>query len=402
MKLNFEKKNAKSAIVILNGRFNFCNTDVAQIQLFQFEKALKEIYGRSLVDFVSHPMKRDLNKVSNYKDISATDLNDYDEVFCYECSPNFFGGNMNSFNSETLKKLAWYKGTIYYILSDPRFPCLNFAEIIKYKAGLPSTFSIDGEPLTVDSNGKLAPNKFITDADLEQFSKNVFPKIITCFNGYDYDEYVKQYYSKKRSLNARTKVPENKDWCEFAFFEDFAIDLQNKADMFTDYPFEDKKYDLCYYGLNRRNERNKIIKELYKNPEDSKLFIGFDDLEGIPNATRIDRTERGELFSTICKNSKATIVIGDFLHNNNCITFRFFEAMLMDVVALVYDDYDSKHTLIKDEFLKSFVYVKTAEDVKDRLAKIRNDEALYKKIVALEREEAKRIIKYYQEKRDSL
>ena len=83
----------------------------------------------------------------------------------------------------------------------------------------------------------------------------------------------------------------------------------------------------------------------------------------------------------------ATLVIGDNLHNGNIKSARFFESMLVDLVAFIYIKYDPNKEYIKDEFLKEFIYISTKEELKKKIEQIKNDKNLYKKIIELERKE---------------
>lgn len=384
MKIKLQNKKLKSAVVMLNGRLNLTTTDVMAVELKYIKRLLESNYSRT-VDYVSHKTSKDIDNPS-YKDISETSLKDYDEVFIYNSSLNLFGGVFSLACLQTFKQLLDFKGTIYYILSDPRFPCKNIAALIKHKLK--------------KGNGKLKLNKkemetdFITLEDCEKWTNNIFPNIITAFNGFDYELFYNLYISKHRKLNERTMLPSKKDWCQFTFFEYFGYKLLNDVEINKNYPYEDKQYDLVYYGINRRNERNKIIANLYSSINIKKLFIGFDGVQ-LDNTERIERVERKDLFSTISKNCLATIVIGDTFHNNNCITFRFYEAMLLDVVALIYDDFDTNRKLIQDKVLQDFIFVKTKDDVEDRIKQLKSDKQLYLDIVARERKEIIRLFKNY-------
>lgn len=384
MKLELENKKCKSAIVMLNGRLNLTTTDMIAVELDYIKRLLEKNFSRT-VDYVSHKTKKDKDNPS-YKDITETNLSDYDEVFIYNSSLNLFGGVFSMACLQTFKQLLDFKGTIYYILSDPRFPCQNFGELVRYK------LQRNNGKLKV--GGKIGETDLLTEADCDKFTNEIFPKIITAFNGFDYEMFYDLYVSSHRKLSVQASLPSEKRWCQFTFFEYFGYKLLQDAEIQKNYSYEAKKYDLVYYGINRRNERNKIIADLYSPESLKKLFIGFDGVE-LSNTDRIERVERCDLFKTIASNSLATVVIGDTFHNNNCITFRFYEAMLLDTVALIYDDFDKDRKLIKDKTLQDFIFVKTKEDVEDRIKKLRENQELYNNIVELERKEVKRLFENY-------
>lgn len=383
MKTDLKKENLKAAVVMLNGRLNFHTTEVTPMELTYLKQMLVEKYGRT-VHFVSKETRKELREChrEDYRQVEDTDLNDYDEVYIFNTSINLFGGTYQYINLVTFKKLLSFKGKIYYVLSDPRFPCKDFGHYMKKRLEA----SEDGKHLQSDRG----PTDIITKEDCDKWTNEIFPEITIAFNGFDYERLYKEYTKSKRKCN-HVKYPSKCNWCQLMYFQQFGKKLMEEdKTILLDHCFEDKKYDLCYYGVNRKNERNEIIASLYAPKELSKLFIGLDVID-VPNSKIIERTEREDLFPTICKNCLATVVIGDNYHNNNCITFRFYEAMLMDAVGLIYDAYDTDRKLIKNKFLLDFIYVKTADDVVDRLKRLREDKALYKKIIKLEREEVKRI-----------
>ena len=88
----------------------------------------------------------------------------------------------------------------------------------------------------------------------------------------------------------------------------------------------------------------------------------------------------------IC-DSYATLILGDKLYNHNTRTPRFFEAMLLDVVAFIYEKYDEEHKFVNNPKLKEFIYVKTPEELKDKIEMIKKNKQLGKDIIALERED---------------
>lgn len=385
MKLILQKKRCKAAVVMLNGRLNFHTTEVTPVELLNVKRLLEETYLRK-VEFVSHKTRKDRDN-PDYKDISETKLSDYDEVYIFNTGVNVFGGVFNYACLQTFKQLLDFKGTIYYVLSDPRFPCKNIAHYMRKK------LVKNGGFLKTD-NKKDKETKLVTFEDCDKYTNEVFPNIITAFNGFDYELFLKQYAKKHRKMSPAFVLPQKHDWCEFTYFQFFGKKLLDDKSLQLNFPYEGKKYDLCYYGVNRRNERNLLIADLYSPASLSKLFIGFDGVK-LDNMVRIERTAREDLFSTIAKNCLATLVIADNYHNNNCITFRFYEAMLLDCVALIYSDFDTERKLVENEFLKEFIYIKTKEDVEDRIKRLRESKELYEKVIKLQRKEIHRLLKDY-------
>jgi hypothetical protein len=94
-----------------------------------------------------------------------------------------------------------------------------------------------------------------------------------------------------------------------------------------------------------------------------------------------------EMFDFINKKAYATIVMGDNLHNNNIITPRFYESMLLNVVAFVWHTYDVDKKFVKNEELKNFIYVDSIDEFHDKVLQIKNNPELFKHLAELERKE---------------
>ena len=69
------------------------------------------------------------------------------------------------------------------------------------------------------------------------------------------------------------------------------------------------------------------------------------------------------------------------------MTARFFESMQLDVVAFIYNKYDEEKKYIKNKELADFIYINDANDLQEKLQKIKSDKNLYNRIVELERNE---------------
>lgn len=372
MKFSLNKNNSKVAIICLGQSIDFLNKNinVRCVDLLYLKRYLEEL-GRE-VDFVSR------GKTIS-KNIVDVDLNDYDEVYIYNSSYNVFGGKFHKTSLDTFSKLCDFNGEVYYVLADPAMPCKDFSLLIN--------------KIRSYNDGKIplqGTHEFY-DLDLTKLDKwnEIYSKIKVCFTGVDFDKYyelwVKTHKSPFTAIN-------HSDWCELPLFSFYAVqeDLGLKL---KSYDFSSKKYDLVYYG-NKRNSssRNKIIKQLYDYSGFSCQFIGYDPEFECSKVEVFDYVSHGSLFPKICE-SYCSVIVGDKLHNDNIITPRFFESMLLDVVGLIYDEYDSEHKIIQNPELRDFIYVKSVADVEARLSQVRNDEKLYRRIVELEREEVMRICK---------
>ena len=324
--------------------------------------------GREQVDYVSKKLRKEAD-LEYFKDAEFTDFNDYDEIYIYNASLNPFGGLFKHEALVTFEKLYSFNGDIYYFQIDPKMPNIDFAKFLQ---------------------GRNKDGSYIFGCDLKalDFKYKINPEILNNWTEKvyeDHERYCNMWngYLKKKETNPKT-LNENVEWFSMLIAEYYAVneDLDNKL---TNYNKIDNPYELVYFGNNRQNERNKIIKSLYDIPEYKKFFIGFD-----PNMSNTDfmgYVKHDELFKTMGEKCLATVVIGDNLHNGNIKSARFFESMLLDVVAFIYTAYDPNKTYIQSEWLKDFIYISSKEELKTKIDKIKNNPELYKKIVEAERQE---------------
>lgn len=372
MKLEFKKELKKLAIVSYGTRVSITSKNVRSVDFIYLREILQNVYGRE-VDFVSKKSRADAD-IPYFKDIEKTDLNYYDEVVAYNCTLNPFGGVFKDEAITTMMKMHDFKGDLYYYLCDPKMPCSDFAAYLKYKSGGTGRVKTDSK----------AGYREVSDEYLDEWSKSTYPRIKIMFAGCDYDKYYEVFTeknSKRTGVSARLNP--NYDWCFIPLFEYYAVNemLEEKL---KNYPMDNRKHDLVYFGNNRMTERNKIIEAFYDQEGLNCQIIGYDPKFSKCKYESTGYVSHDELFPMIC-DSYATLVLGDTLHNNNTRTPRFFEAMLLDVVAFIYDKYDEEHKFVKDQKLKDFIYVKTPEELREKINIIKNDKQLAKEIIELER-----------------
>lgn len=379
MKIFLKKENKKTAIVCFGMRISLDSTNVRSIDLIYLREYLQNVLGRKC-DFVSRKTAKD-NDRDYFKDIANTDLNDYDEVWIYNAALNLFGGVFSLDSIQTFEKVCDFKGDIFYFLVDPKMPCRNYAQFIKQRMD-------EQDCVPVIISGKKTPYH-IDPAKIEKYTNEIWPKIKTAFGGSDYEKYLKLYNEINDRTISKSESHINRicdcDWCFIDLFEYYAVNEQLDLKM-KDYDMSFKAHDLIYFGNNRHTSRGKLIERLYDNAN-FKVFIAGYDPEFKHAFTEVNSyVEHDKLFPLICT-SYATVVCGDELHNGNIRTPRFFEAMMLDTVGLIHNSFDPEHKYIKNKELADFIYIETTEDIEDRLNKIKNDEGLYRKIVAAERKE---------------
>ena len=384
MKIELKKEAKKSAIVSYGTRVSIDSKNVRSVDLFYLREYLINELGRSQVDFVTLKSKKDISEDREYfKNISETDLNDYDEVWCYNCTMNAFGGLIKLEAIQTFKQLVDFNGTIYYMLIDPKMPCMNFAGYVKGKME-----SHDGKVPTPDKDIPLYDE--LSYDDIKKYTDEVWPNIVIAFDGDDYEKYYKLWNKQNaRSLNKNPNGPNKiiyNKWCKLPLAEYYSVNERSDLKLKNYDNFDSKEYDLIYFGNNRNTNRNTIVKNLY-DKKGNKIFIsGYDPEFKNAEYTSCSYVDHDDLFPLICK-CFATVVVGDELHNNNIMTARFFESMQLDVVAFIYNKYDEEKKYIKNKELADFIYINDATDLQEKLQKIKSDKNLYNRIVELERSE---------------
>jgi len=371
------KTNKKSAIVSLGTRISLSSDNVRSVDLKFMREYLLNVLGREQVDYISKRTKKEAG-LDYFKDTTETDFNDYDEIYIYNASFNPFGGLFKDEALDTFEKLYTFNGDVIYFIIDPKLAPMDFAGFLRAR----------------NKNGDYI---FGTDVKVRDFKRHIDPEIVEgwtekvwkrmkiAFDGQDYEKYCKMWNSSSPKIKGTYKwLNEDAEWFNMWIAEYYAINERLELKL-KDYEKVADPYDLVYFGNNRQNERNKVIKELYDIPEFKKYCIGFDPQ--LANTDSEKYVDHDELFKLIGEKCLATVVVGDNTHNGNIRTARFFETMLLDVAAFIYIKYDPTKSYVKDEFLKEFIYVSSKSELKDKINKIKTDKELYKKVVELERKE---------------
>ena len=371
------KTNKKSAIVSLGTRISLSSDNVRSVDLKFMREYLLNVLGREQVDYISKKTKKEAG-LDYFKDTTETDFNNYDEIYIYNASFNPFGGLFKDEALDTFEKLYTFNGDVIYFIIDPKLAPMDFAGFLR-------------------ARNKKGDYIFGTDVKVRDFKRYIDPEIVEgwtekvwkrmkiAFDGQDYEKYCKMWNSSSPKIKGTYKwLNEDAEWFNMWIAEYYAINERLELKL-KDYEKVADPYDLVYFGNNRQNERNKVIKELYDIPEFKKYCIGFDPQ--LANTDSEKYVDHDELFKLIGEKCLATVVVGDNTHNGNIRTARFFETMLLDVAAFIYIKYDPTKSYVKDEFLKEFIYVSSKSELKDKINKIKADKELYKKIVELERKE---------------
>lgn len=381
VKISPNKKNKKAAIVSLGTRVSLESINVRSVELVYMREYIMKILGREQVDYVSRTIKSD-PVVDFYKDARDVDFNDYDEIYIYNARLNPFGGLFKEEALITFEKLYTFKGDIIYMLGDPNMPPMSFANFLMYKNKLAKKST--GEYI-ISSDNKYTNNEYRLSKDVvENWNEKVWKRMKVAFCGKDYELYYNTYNDLiKNKTREFEKIAPITQWFQFELFEYYGIN-EKIEEKIKDYN-KNIQYDLVYFGNNRHNGRNNIVKGYFDIPSLNKLFIGFDPL--LDNTTVKQYLPHDKLFKTMGSNCLATIIVGDKLQWDNSITPRYFETMLLDIVGFIDINYDTKKQYVKDEFLKDFIYVSSKNELREKVEKIKNDPKLCRKIIELERKD---------------
>ena len=377
------KTNKKTAIVSYGTRITLTSNHVRSVDLYYMREYLLNVLHREVVDFVCKPIKGDL-ELDYYKDIETTDLNDYDEVYIYNCMWNAFGGVFKYCGLRTIEKLYDFKGDIIYMLVESEFAPIDYSLYLKYKNRHTKDYIWNCD------NRKLGGKYPMDKAMIDDWHEKVFKRMKIAFAGIDYEHYANLWdkgLAKKRVddiVREYQTINHDAEWFNFWLFEYYAVNERLDLKL-QNYKKIDNPYTLVYFGNNRPDNRHKILKEYYNMPSEKKLWIGYDP--NIENTDVLDYVNHDDLFKIIGEQCLATLVLVDERHSNNLRTPRFFECMMLDVAAFIYIGYDQEKKYVKNEFLKDFIYVSSAEEFQEKVLKIKQDPELYKKVIELERQE---------------
>lgn len=250
-----------------------------------------------------------------YLDISEVDLNDFDKIFLMLSTPNFFGGVIGDDVCDKIMKLCNYKNDIGILCNDPRIKPLNAAKAVSDR------FQI------------------FDDEDIEKFD-NLLARATYLFPGKD----LNKFYGDTKYNN-------------FIYFNYFKEIFRNKI---TEPTLLDniKQHDVVYYGDRRGSYRETQLKK-YMPLSDSNLLIGYRTKINIPFIKKLKHND----LMTKLNQCKVSLVLADKEHENNVVTFRFYETLASNCLAAIPIEYDPNKTLIQDEVLKDKLYVKNSLDV---------------------------------------
>ena len=274
----------------------------------------------------------------NYLDINAVDINNFTHIFLCLSQPNFFGGIIADDTITKIRKLCKYKGSLGILCNDPRIKPINAAIAINNRINM-----FDENEVSEYENLLLNATYLFPGKDLRKFYND------DKYKNFKYFNYFKNIFKSK--LNNPTYVDSL------------------------------KTHDVVYYGDKRGSYREKQLKK-YMPLSNNNLLIGYKTKLNIPF---IKKLKHNDLLNKL-NECKVSLVLADKEHENNVITFRFYETLASNCLAAIPIEFDPNKELIKNSTLKDILYVKDKYDVK----KISN---LYsKELIELQHNEYRRIM----------
>lgn len=231
----------------------------------------------------------------------------------------------------------------------------------------------------VKRNGVVIEEQF----DHELIEKFAQKKLVGAFIGTDFE----RFKAESRPLHAPIWPSEavNMKLGEYIHHHEFENIVREPVSL------ADKKYDVVYYGSKRGPSvfRKKQINDLFKQNDTLDLrWVGYDP--GLPNSTWV-RKVRYHALVPLVSEGLTSLVVADKAHNDNIVTWRFYEAVKFNVVNLIHRNFDPEMKLYQDETLRDVCYVSSLEDVKRSCEKLRFSDEFYNKVLDLQLQEVKRV-----------
>ena len=267
---------------------------------------------------------------------SENDLNYYSDIILFWSSTNQWGGELSIPQYKVYKFLHEFKGNIYYWFEDMRFPLVELTHIIQNRP-------------------------FWTNNPLCELSELTLPKQIN---------FISMFGDKDIVYKIHSNIDIKQIYiCPIYLTHDDSRPIQQ--------PLFGRSIDLIYGGFGRSQKRNAFYKEYFFNQEDIviELYGAVEkDIKDL-NVGNCIISPRVPYHSVLSKNATAlsTIIPAEKGYNNNCITPRLVEALLSGCICFIQNDFDSEHSILKDDFF----YVNSGNELKQKIIMLKSDVELY-------------------------
>lgn len=272
--------------------------------------------------------------------------NEFDKMIVINGAINYFGGVENtSYPEEVFYAMSHFKKEIIYLVYDPCLPLKDFSKMILAKEF--NRVKYTAEDLQI-------PNRIHYITQAKNTAKCNF-----------YNSKTTQYYP----------------------LEKYPL-LMDNID-FKDINPDNCSYDLIYGGTLRAGKReNKIIQYYFGLPEDIRVQI-FGNIKlkqfkknGSLRLPDFDKAVDRISLTNKLQTSIATICIGDKVYANlDDVAQRFYESINACHVTFIDSEYDTKKLAYTDKYLQDFLYVKSQNELIEKLRKVKSDNSLFKDIV---------------------
>lgn len=335
----------KALIMRLTQRISIESGGHTSVESLMFREYLLHREGFDEVYFCDKIVR---NNADNYLDIFKTNLNDYDVVYLMNSPANFFGGVIKQDCLEKFKKISEYNGKLLYVLNDPK---LYFVDVVK----------------------KAMEKKLVSEQLYNNFLERI-KKMRVIFTGSNYELYKRYFINRSNFFDL--EFEKNIPLFEFTFIN---YNFNKNVLSFN----TEKNIDLVYYGDTRGGYRDKKLKQYFDNDILTTKTIGLK--QDFKNNIKLDKV-RNDLLSNEMQSCYGSLVIGDKEHNDNWITYRFFEGILAKIIIFIDIEYDPHKRYLDNPILKKLCYVSGPDDIKVKLQWIKENN-YYEKVIELQTKE---------------
>lgn len=346
----------------------------AAYDVFYLGKYLQDECGIEpiIISINSRKPKNSPFKVIRYDEV---DYSDIDLIIFQPNSFILFGGVWKSYQIDSLNLyLNEYQGTSMILYNDPAVLWSNPYElIVKYNK---TRVSHQNEFYHIEPD----------ETAVERFDSK---KIVGLFIGNNFEQF-KSHTNERGRVLWPTEVV-NIKLSEWIMYNQFNTRTTNIIE--TNKRVEDIKYDILYYGSDRKGFRKKLLNKLFKEDISlQKLWIGYD-----PQYLLTDNIDKQLPEKLQCSADKClvSIVVGDSSHNNNIITYRLFENALMGIISVVHTSYDTEMKIFNNDTLRELSYFNTTDELVDIVNKLKSNQQLYEKILKMQLESIRQLAKEY-------
>lgn len=371
----------KTAAIICMTKYISLSSKLISTKTYEaLKNFLIEVYGYDKVFFASTFQGRTNTDYEFFKGCMKQIeephcLDEADDIFQIQATLNQFLGYIYSdFFYNVLRVDEWYKihgdGHYFIIQDDPEIHCLNPFTVFNRRMFEYKTL------------GHIVPENIF-----EEYCK-VWPNVEQCIKGCIVAHCGSSYPDYLSKLSPKNELTPKfvKTWCQFPLFTYQAM-TDNVENKLKSYSWENKRYSAEYHGYNRGAKRMELIENYYSAiPEKSLVITSSKHLFSSQDwFDKVSSLFYDDLIPYIGQNAKATFVTADEITFNDFISPRFFDAMLSDVIAFVYEPYDKDHKYIDDEELKNFMYVASPDDFASKVKLISENKEFYNHIKFLQR-----------------